>query len=680
MATSRKIIVVVMLLLSNQVFAQLPDEQSTAISNNLEFSNAANLQLEDDATWQTLNSYRRHALALNTAEEAELQALGLLTVLQIDNLLQYRSALGPLISLYELQAIPGFDMATIQKLLPYVSLNDQLGPQYSLHDYLQNGDHNLLLRYGRKPEKAKGYETHKYKGSPDKLFLRYRYSFPKYISAGVLMEKDPGEPWLVKSKIPMFDFYSVHVFLKNFHRLKALAVGDFTVNLGQGLLVWQSHAYQKGASAMLTKREGEILRPYTSAGEFNFFRGLGATCQLKNWSVTAFASLRFLDAAIDSTDIESIIAGNISTSGYHRTATELANRQNVRLLSIGGNIKYTAPRWHVGLNLVNQTFSPALLKVQRPYNKFDFTGSRLIGGSIDFAGYYKNVHFFGEAATNDNLKSAFMIGAITTIAPTVDLSLVYRSFDKEYHSLFTNSFGNGYQTANERGCYTAMAIRLSKRFTIESYSDIYYSPWLKYQKSAPSRGTDYSISGIYTPDKLTVYRLRYIYQTSQQNQAQEGNNIPALGTLTKMNLRFDIQKQLSKSFKIKGRIEYCQFYSMSVQHGGMCFLEAGKGINKVPFYITARIAYFKTENYDTRIYATESSVLYDNSVTQFYGTGWQFYMNLKWKVNRRITCWARFHQTRYPELQKVGSGNEEVNSNHITNIQFQLQYLLAKKN
>ena len=59
--------------------------------------------------------------------------------------------------------------------------------------------------------------------------------------------------------------------------IRALAIGDFTVNMGQGLIQWQTIAFTKSSQALAIKREAACLRPYHSAGEFNFHRGLGIT-------------------------------------------------------------------------------------------------------------------------------------------------------------------------------------------------------------------------------------------------------------------------------------------------------------------------------------------------------------------------------------------------------------------
>ncbi|HSZ85679.1 MAG TPA: helix-hairpin-helix domain-containing protein, partial [Puia sp.] len=70
--------------------------------------------------WQELDERQKHPINLNTAQEDELRSLQILTDLQIYNFLQYRKLMGSFINIYELQAIPTWDLQSIKVLLPYV--------------------------------------------------------------------------------------------------------------------------------------------------------------------------------------------------------------------------------------------------------------------------------------------------------------------------------------------------------------------------------------------------------------------------------------------------------------------------------------------------------------------------------------------------------------------------------
>lgn len=675
-----------LLLVVSEAYARQQEEGlSPAAENNLERETAETEAVsEDDAQWQTLNALARHKIRLNTADEAALQSIGLLTPLQISRFLQYRALLGDLLSIYELQAVPGFEPDVIRRILPYVEIGNDLAPHYTLKDYMRKGDHSLLLRYGRAGEKAKGFmhtdsTLPAYRGSPDKVFMRYRYSFPRYMSWGITMEKDAGEAFFKGAQQQGFDFYSAHIFIRNYRKVKALALGDYTVNIGQGLLNWQGQAYGKGAAVMQVKREGEVLRPYTSAGEFYFFRGAAITLAHRRWELTAFVSFRNQDASTD-TLMDEVTAASIISSGYHRTATEAAKRGKVQQLSAGGNIRYHAPRWQLGGNITSHHLTPVLQRKTAPYNQFDFNGGELTAASVDYSGTWKNVHLFGEAAMSSNGKPAVVQGLLTSVAPTVDVAIVYRYYDKAYQSLYAKGFGDGYRTVNEQGLYAAVTLKINPRWQVDGYADLFYFPWLKYRSNAPSHGKDFFLQGSYVPGKKMGLLLRYNFRESEENLLLPGNPVKVLAPVTATHLRFQWSMKVSKQLDIKTRLE-CSNYSMGEdkQQSWMIYQDASYRFNHLPFTISGRLSRFQTSSYDSRIYATESSVLYDNAVSQLYGEGWQYYLNIKWKGSHRLTCWGRFHQSLYPGQTRIGSGNDIINGNKKTMIQFQLQYLIAGK-
>ena len=79
--------------------------------------------VEDEVLLQQLQYYIENPLNLNAATEEELRSLFILTDLQIYNLLQYRKLAGVLVSIYELQAVPSWNLSTIKRVLPYVTIS-----------------------------------------------------------------------------------------------------------------------------------------------------------------------------------------------------------------------------------------------------------------------------------------------------------------------------------------------------------------------------------------------------------------------------------------------------------------------------------------------------------------------------------------------------------------------------
>ncbi len=402
-------------------------------------------ETEDDTYLQELEQFKRNPLNINTADADELKQLRIVTDLQIANLISYRNLFGKLISIYELQAVPAWDVNTIRKLLPFitaatpVSLAEEAGKRFS------EGDHTLLLRVSQVLEKADGFDKTtsgtKYLGSPQKIFFRYRYTYKNLLQFGITGDKDAGENFFSGTQSKGFDFYSFHLFARKIGIIQALAIGDFSVNMGQGLIQWQGLAFKKSADVMGVKRQSAVLRPYSSAGEFYFHRGAGITLKKGRVESTAFISFRKLGGnfVADTVSNEDFVSSFL-TSGYHRTASENQDRNNLSQTTFGGNLIYRGNNWHVGVNGIYYNFSLPIEKRNEPYNLYAISGKHWYNLSIDYSYTYKNLHFFGEAAMDKNSSKAFINGLLVSVDPRVDVSFVQRTIQKGFQSINGNAF------------------------------------------------------------------------------------------------------------------------------------------------------------------------------------------------------------------------------------------------
>jgi hypothetical protein len=134
------------LFLYNPVISQPPEKPTGNIEQQLENYAAGNkdLETEDDSYLQLLYQYKKEPLNLNYATEDDLRELRLLNPLQIQSLLSYRKLLGSLIHIYELQAIPGWSIALIQKLRPYISVAIRTNVLEVFNQRFRSGEHTCL--------------------------------------------------------------------------------------------------------------------------------------------------------------------------------------------------------------------------------------------------------------------------------------------------------------------------------------------------------------------------------------------------------------------------------------------------------------------------------------------------------------------------------------------------------
>ncbi|HMC99311.1 MAG TPA: hypothetical protein VKH37_04130, partial [Ferruginibacter sp.] len=426
-------VIVIFVCASWHAYTQQAATSSPINEQQLENIVASNddVAVEDDSWLQQMQQFIKHPIELNISTDEDLIELHALTVLQRRQFLLYRDLCGKLISVYELQAVPGWDIALIKRILPFVTVSNDNFKNDFLNARNGRGEHSMLLRVSQTLERSKAYShdsstTNYYPGSPQRIFLRYTYHFKNLLQWGIVAEKDPGEQFLKGKQKLGFDFYSFHIFLNNFKNIRSVAIGDFTVNMGQGLIQWQTLAFTKSADIPAIKREGNILQPYHSSGEINFHRGLGITIKKKRFEITAFASYQKLDGnfVVDTLQFDHI--SSFQTSGYHRTKSETDDEHIQSQTCVGGNLTYFLKRLRVGLNAIHYRFCLPLVKPDEPYNKFALAGNSLSNFSFDYAYTFRNIHFFGEIASTERLDRAMVNGMIISTSTSTDIALLYR--------------------------------------------------------------------------------------------------------------------------------------------------------------------------------------------------------------------------------------------------------------
>lgn len=641
-------------------------------------------ETEDDSYMQALMLFRKNPINLNTAEENELRELRILSELQIQSLLSYRRLLGNFISIYELQAVPLWDLQTIQQVLPYVRVGNAVPFSADIIQRLLGGEHSVLFRSQQVLEKSDGFIrpdsiANRYPGSSQRLFFRYKYIYRNLLQFGLTGDKDAGEQFFKGKQKYGFDFYSFHLFARKLGAIKLLALGDFAVNLGQGLIHWQSMAFKKSADITAVKRQADILRPYNSAGEYNFMRGAGITAGGKNFNVTAFASVRKLDATLnnDATQVDNDFVSSIASSGYHRTPDEIAKKNTLTQTSFGGNVSYNKNGFHVGINAITFRFSLPLIRDIQPYNQYAIQGKQWQNYSLDYSYTFRNFHFFGEAATDKRKSKAFIGGIIASLDPKVDASVVYRNIDKNYQTLYGNAFTEGTLPANEKGLFTGISIEPATSLRIDAYADIFSFPWLRYRADAPTNGTEYLLQIDYKPDKKFELYTRFRNENKAINIAGLDSATKPVYVRARTNWRTQLSYNISRQITLLARSELLWFDPHEKdrrQHGFLSYFEARYKLLNKPVSLNGRLQYFKTDSSDSRIYSFESDVLYSYSVPQFIGQGFRYYLNINYDITKKMTLWFRWAQTIYADKTSIGSSLDEIQGNKRSEVKLQILY------
>jgi hypothetical protein len=676
MKVSTLIIFLLLCFCYKTVTAQVVDDPSNQNTIEKKIENLAENSSEDiDYTniLENLAFYQEHPLELNTARADELELLLLLNDFQIANLISHRDKYGKFLSIYELQAIEGFDLGTIYRILPYVKVSRDLNRlNISLKDVFKYASNELFLRVTQNIEEQKGFSpateeellanpNSRFLGSPQRVFTRYRFRYGTYVSAGFTAEKDAGEEFFKGSQKQGFDFMTGHFALRNIGKLKSVNIGDYQAQFGQGLTFWSGFAFGKTADAMNIKRTGQGLRPYTSVNENLFLRGIGTSWSLGNFEITAFGSDKKVNTnanAVDSLsqDIQSFSSFNLS--GFHRTPGELLDKANLREQVYGGHIAFKKRTLEIGVTGVNYNYSADLQRSNQPYNEFEFQGRKNTNLGLDYNYIIRNFNLFGEISRSSNGSFATTHGLIASLDPNFSLSVLYRNFSRSYHTIYSAAIGEGTRNINEKGIYLGLQAKPIKYITVSAYIDRWEFPWLRYLVDAPSGGYDGLIQVNYTPSKAVDMYFRYRDRSRARNVSGIETVIDyPIGQL-QQNYRFDIVYKISPSFRLRNRVEFVNFSQPNVanQQGFMILQDVVYKPLSQPISFSFRYALFDTDGFNARIYAYENDVLYSFSIPAYSDKGSRTYLTVKYDLTRKIDVWFRYAQFFYANRNSTGSG------------------------
>ncbi|MGX5817819.1 ComEA family DNA-binding protein [Chitinophaga lutea] len=561
---------------------------------------------ENDEAFQERQSLMRRRLDLNTADIGELERTGLFPPPLARQLLDYRNALGPLLSIYELQAVPGLDLSLIRRMLPYVRAGDGIEGRPSWKAVMREGAHTFLVRYARGAEQPASYA-----GSRDKIMWRYRYRYPGRVSWGLVGEKDAGEQLFRGAQRWGFDHYGFHLFLERSGKLKAVALGDYTVNMGQGLIQWHGLSFGKSGAVMQFMRQGEVLRPYASAGEFYFYRGAGATLQLGRAQFTGFVSRRALD--------RSATGASLTASGYHRTIAEQSAKGNVVQYTGGSVLRWPLPRGHVALNLLAHRFSEPFVKGDKLYQLHYPEGSTFVQAGGDYAVGWRQLHCFGEAAADKNGGVAFLQGVIAALGKHADIGMLYRYESPGYRPWYANAFGERTTAGNESGLYMAAQLSWGKAWQFSAWCDVYRFPWIAYGAKAPEEGADGYCALRWQADKASVLSLAYRFESGAQEDT--------LAATGQYRWRLNADFTLSPDFSMRCRAETGPF-------AWMCHYQWRWSPGT--WRITAGCTRFETTG-KSAVFLTGQGFPGDNTLARFAGSGWAWTVQVQGRFARSFS-------------------------------------------
>lgn len=717
---------------------ELPDAPLEEAVEDLILNSGIDEQVDYSDYLEPLEDLISDPLDLNEAGLDQLIQLPGMTAIHASRLLYHRETFGDLTSIYELQAIEGYSLSLIRQILPYVTVekvgakdieaNQRFPRGPSFQEVMAGLQGDWLQRMTFITEDQRGYSapdttfreivdiegnpiridttlSSRYQGSPYRHYSRLRFRMGNHVSIGMVGEKDPGEQfrWNPSNRQYGYDFLSAHIALQNFGRIRRLIVGDYTLQFGQGLVLSRGLGFGKGAQVISgLKMPAYGARPYYSVNENQFLRGAMTTIGFGEFELSVFASRAFRDASVQETDTldqEVLVAGNLQTSGLHRTLSEQANRKVIGESMAGARLEFQRGVFRSGLTHYQLRYDAPLSPSNAFYQTFAFRGDRHHLTGLDWDWVKGNVNVFGEAAVDASGAFGGTASLMSSLSSTVDASVNIRHFDRGFFSPFAYVFAERPTVAsNETGVYLGLKYVPSYNWEFQTYFDQYLFPWHRFRVSYPSQGFEWMGQLSYRFNRATRIYVRLRTEQTERNPNSEvtqtlGSPVP----IQRDQFRVHFQTNIDRTISLRTRFEASRFLEQGRENSyGWLLYQDLSWKYGFRWKITGRFAVFDVDNYDARIYAYENDILGFFSIPPYYRRGTRWYLILNGKLGKGWEFWARVAQTNlvdacgleplYPdvlggmagnefvEVCEFGNGLEQINARTRTEVKLQLRW------
>ena len=612
--------------------------------------------------YDLLEDLMQNPIDINTVGINELQRIPYIDFSVAEQILNHRNKYGLFFSASELYSIRGIPVDIVKKILPFVIVSGQSVTQKDeslLNSLFSNSKIYYRSRLKNDLQIRKGFAENKFAGSKYNIYNRLQVRYDNNYQFGILTDKDAGEKYFN-------EFTSAHFFAKDLGYFKNLVVGDYYLEFGQGLALWNAYGFSKGADAVypVKKSERKIV-PYTSSSENNFLRGAAGTIDLDPLSVSLFYSRNKFDANIDE------LTGEITSTpldGLHRTESEISKRKTGEETLIGGRIDFLKEDlFRIGILHYQSVFNHPF----HPSSVYDIEGDKFNYTSAAYDIFFSNINFFGETVYNGT-----SVASINNFQLSLDRNLQFvssiRSYPRNYVNLHGFSFGErSGAVQNEFGIYNGLKWRLPFGI-LNLYYDQFKFPYAGFDNPLPADGNEFFAELTSKPFSKVETKVRYKKERKELEYKIKDEN--SIAERNRENFRVEITYEISRSIRWKSRFEYNIFSvkDAKLNENGFLFFQDLRFVPAQNLNIYGRIVFFKTNSFNSAIYEYENDLTGVLTNIAMYGEGIRLYFLLRYKVLSYLALSCKYSETYKPKEKTLGSGDSEIKGNLDNRINLQL--------
>lgn len=546
---------------------------------------------------------------------------------------------GEPLSRYELYAM-NLNSSTIDFLWDKIRINSEPKINWSELLKLSLWKTEFIQSYRFKLPLRNGFERNDslaFLGNTLWASYRFKSTLNEVAQVGVILEKDPGEPFVNPSNyLPPLLKFSLRLGSRKSDL--SLVIGSFRRSYGLNVVQLNSAFY--GGS--LVKPNQNTFAPDLSRTEFNRRNGIAVRKKLKDWKLDLMLSHSGQSARVDSLGRGTSVIGN----GLHRNQKELRMQSQLETIEahlvaqksgFGFGYLFTQPN----RDMIQQE---DLWRVHKPAT----TPQHYIHAFHH--GHIGNVYHQGELALGSN--GSYSGEQVFVLYPDghwrVDLSVASSSLNwpgsdkRSQLSILTT-----YQPRR----YLSVSFRLGRRL----------DHWPGLSKSDIGHR------------QISRISLNWRVRKGQELRANIQNAETSEGSRSAISLIY--KHKLSPGSELRGGYYLNRSKDIELKRttGNLFFTEMRYKTPRRKLQLQLRHCVFSSDSYANRFSLFENQLLHSYSLTSLQHSGTRFFILAAWKPKPKWTIRIRYARTNFADEIESGSGPDLIVGNHRSEMSGQIQ-------
>jgi len=414
--------------------------------------------------------------------------------------------------------------------------------------------------------------------------------------------------------------------------LRQALMGHYRLTMGSGLICNQRFSMGKNLATGSFFQKSAPLSVHSSTLDDSFMQGIALRMRpWLHWEFVPFVSVRKVD------DDKGIMT------------------------HAGGRVRWLSEWFEIGGNVLYTQLQHDYARAERKYNQNWFRGHQLMQVSIDYEARWMGMHLRGETALSSSPTSVLSDGktgwaTVNAIEYTLldnwRITALYRQYSNSYQQLLGSSVSESSAMQGERGEMLSVEGALSRYWQLQASADWFHFTQPQYGIYQPSEGYELAGKLLYS---RTHHRHEWQGTLHYRLKAKFKNN-----TLTEASTDITPYYRQSIDGKLKWKAPWgfllkaqyhVRFYSARNTGGlnaGYAFSQAvGLDREDCPLRVDLQGTWFRTDNYDCRVYLAEKNLLYGFTIPMLNGEGIRLSAVLSYRLGQHVSLQAKYAHTEY---------------------------------